>query len=85
MHDDVNRPFEHGARIGGDGDAPGRVLCADDFTEVAAGLGGIAVDSTDDFERGFFAHQASDRSADRAYSELHDANLLPHGAFLALS
>ena len=67
---------------GGDGDAPGRVFCADDFAEIAADFRGVFVDGADDFERVFLAHQANDGSADGADTELNYADFLTHRAVL---
>ena len=73
---------ERGRGGGGDGDAPGGVLCADDFAEVAPRLRRVFVNGADDFKRGFVAHQADDRSADGTYAELHHTNLLSHRTIL---
>ena len=57
MNDDVDGLSEHGRRVGGDHDAPWRVVRADNFAQVAPGLGRIAVDGADDFERVLLAHR----------------------------
>ena len=82
VHDDVDGLLQQGGRARRDGHAPGRVRCADDFAQVAPGLGRIAVDAADDYERFLLPQQTGDRGADGADAELHDANLLPHNAFL---
>ena len=68
--------FQNFFRVRGDGHAPWRILCANDFSQIMADFGGIGVDGADNFNGLFFPHQARDGSADGSDTKLDGANFL---------
>ncbi len=65
-------------RISKNLDAPGGILGTDDFSQVAAGLGGVQINRADDFDGPLFAHQFRDGCTDGTDAILNGANLLFH-------
>src|SRR5271156_77588 len=78
VDDHIHGFFEDGSSVRRKQDAPGGVGRGDDFSEIAAGFGGVFVNRADDFQGIFLAHQADDGGADGAEAVLHDANFLFH-------
>ena len=60
MHHDVGGLVQDALGIARNPDAPGGVVCADNFAEVMPDFRGVRVDGSDDIDRFFFAQQLGD-------------------------